>query len=278
MGMRANHTRHRHKFRQKLEISPKNQYHARSARKGIGSLLMTKRPILAGLIAAFAVSAAWADSWSDIQTDHALGLYRELDDAIAPGLGSKLSPEAVPPFRKPPAVAAIRKLDIPVVTAPSYDKRQAATFNKLIAKVAREQKVDPQLLHSIITVESGYDPEALSPKGAQGLMQLMPQTAARFGASNPADPLENLRAGARYLRFLLTEFKHDMPLVIAAYNAGEGSVSKYRNSIPPYPETRMYVAKVLASYEKRTGQNLLLAAPATPNGRVRVTLSADTPL
>ncbi|MDC7716214.1 lytic transglycosylase domain-containing protein [Vogesella sp. DC21W] len=241
---------------------------------------MTIRPILAGLIAFATLPAAWADSWSDIQTDHALGLYRELDDAIAPGLGTKLNPEAVPPFRKPPAVKAIKALDIPVVKAPSVDARQAATFNKLIAKVAREQKVDPQLLHAIIAVESGYDPEALSPKGAQGLMQLMPQTAARFGASNPADPLDNLRAGARYVRFLLTAFKHDMPLVIAAYNAGEGSVSKYRNSIPPYPETRMYVAKVLASYEKRTGQSLLLAstATATVGGRVRVTFPADTPL
>jgi hypothetical protein len=86
------------------------------------------------------------------------------------------------------------------------------------------------------------------------------------------------RAGARYVRFLLTEFKQDMPLVIAAYNAGEGSVSKYRNSIPPYPETRMYVAKVLASYEKRTGQSLLQAGAVTVGGRVRVTFPADTPL
>ena len=238
---------------------------------------MTIRPLLAGLVALAVLPAAFADGWSSLHSDYTAGLYRELDDAITPGLGPTVSQDAPPPFRNPPAVTPVKTLDIPAVKAPSYDKRQAAIFNKLIVKTAREHKLDPQLLHAIVTVESGYNPEAVSPKGAQGLMQLMPATAARFGASDPADPQDNLRAGARYLRFLLGLFKQDMPLVLAAYNAGEGSVSKFRNTIPPYRETREYVAKVMASYQKRTGQSLL-PVQHRQDGRVHLTLPAATPL
>lgn len=173
-----------------------------------------------------------------------------LRDAVAPGLGATISLDSMPqpplipaelPPRQPAATPQLRGNNLP-----------PKKLRPLIQQVAREQQLDPQLLHAVIAVESGYDSEARSPKGAQGLMQLMPDTAARFGVRDAFDPLQNIRGGARYLRWLQGQFKQDLHLVIAAYNAGEGAVSRYRNTIPPYPETRDYVNKVLARY--RAGQ------------------------
>lgn len=204
--------------------------------------------------------------------------YEFMSDAILPALGATMSMDELPAAPRPAVQTGIQgKTVLPGVKAPSYNKLQAASYNKLINQVAREHKLDPQLLHAIVTVESGYNPVAASPKGAQGLMQLMPDTAARFGVSNPSDPLQSLRGGARYLRFLQSHFKQDMTLVIAAYNAGEGAVGKYRNTIPPYPETREYVAKVLASYQMRTGQPLVQTAPDTAK-RVHITPPPVLPL
>jgi soluble lytic murein transglycosylase-like protein len=109
--------------------------------------------------------------------------------------------------------------------------------------------LEPALLHAVISAESGYDPQARSPKGAWGLMQLMPNTTQRFGVSDAADPTANLQGGARYLRWLLDLFK-DSRLALAAYNAGEGAVQRYGHTIPPYPETRTYVRRVLEFYQQ----------------------------
>jgi soluble lytic murein transglycosylase-like protein len=117
-----------------------------------------------------------------------------------------------------------------------------------IEQVARKYGLDPKLLHAVIRAESAYDPTAVSPKGAVGLMQLMPDTAARYGAYDRYDPFLNLEAGARYLRDLLSAFG-DVKLAVAAYNAGEGAVRKYGNRIPPYFETQAYVSRVLKFYE-----------------------------
>lgn len=124
-------------------------------------------------------------------------------------------------------------------------------YDDLIAQTADEYRLDRHLLHSIIAVESGFNPAAVSPKGAIGLMQVMPQTGRRFGIDNLTDPRQNLAAGARYLRALYSQFNANLPLVIAAYNAGEGAVQKYRNTVPPYTETQDYVARVLATYQRR---------------------------
>jgi soluble lytic murein transglycosylase-like protein len=124
-----------------------------------------------------------------------------------------------------------------------------AQFAPLIVKVARETNLDPSLLHAIITVESGYNAQAKSPAGAIGLMQLIPDTAARFGVKDIWDPLDNLRGGARYLRFLLAMFKDNLELVLAAYNAGEGAVQQAGNKIPNYAETKAYVPSVLTQYQ-----------------------------
>ncbi len=121
----------------------------------------------------------------------------------------------------------------------------------MIGTAASRLGVDPALVEAIIAIESDFNPRAISPKGAIGLMQLMPQTASRYGVSDPFDPQENLTGGIRYLRDLLRRFGGDLPQALAAYNAGETAVSMYRG-LPPYGETREYVQKVLARY--RPGQ------------------------
>lgn len=123
-------------------------------------------------------------------------------------------------------------------------------YADMITRVAREQKLDPALLHAVVTVESAYNAQAVSPKGATGLMQLMPDTGKRYGVTNLMDPLQNLRAGARYLRDLLALFNNNLGLVIAAYNAGEGAVIRAGHAIPPFRETRAYVPRVLQYYER----------------------------
>jgi len=120
-----------------------------------------------------------------------------------------------------------------------------AELKRLVADVAAEVQISPNLLHAVIAAESAYNPRALSPKGAVGLMQLMPATAARFGAQDPYVARQNVRAGASYLKWLMARFRDDMELVLAAYNAGEQAVLKAGNRIPPYPETQAYVPRVL---------------------------------
>lgn len=117
-------------------------------------------------------------------------------------------------------------------------------FDDLIRSVAAQHGIDPSLVRAVMHAESGFNPRAVSPKGASGLMQLMPATASRFGVSDIFDPYENVRGGVAYLRFLLDLFKGDVRLAVAAYNAGEGAVQKF-GGIPPYDETITYVARVM---------------------------------
>lgn len=123
-------------------------------------------------------------------------------------------------------------------------------YTPLVEEAASQNKLDPSLLHAVILAESGYNPRAVSRKGAMGLMQLMPDTASRYGVSDAFDPAQNVHAGARYLGDLLQLFNQDLNLALAAYNAGEKSVIKYGNHIPPYRETVAYVPKVLDTYRK----------------------------
>jgi soluble lytic murein transglycosylase-like protein len=123
---------------------------------------------------------------------------------------------------------------------------QAPVFS-LIQRLAQQYSVDPHLVRAIITVESNFDAHAVSRAGAQGLMQLMPDTAARYRVEDPFDPHANIEGGIRYLRDLLRLFPSDLRHVLAAYNAGEGAVQQY-GGIPPYPETQRYVERVLALY------------------------------
>jgi len=123
-----------------------------------------------------------------------------------------------------------------------------ATVDGFIVDSGRRNSVDPLLLYAIMHQESTFKPRAISPKGARGLMQLMPGTALRFGVTNIFDPRQNIEGGARYMRFLLDRFGGDIPLALAGYNAGEGAVMKYGNNIPPYAETREYVRRISRRY------------------------------
>ena len=124
---------------------------------------------------------------------------------------------------------------------------RAAAFEPLIAEHAAANGVHPDLVRAVIQAESAFDPRARSNKGAMGLMQLMPATAAEYNVLDAFDPAQNIRAGVAYLRSLLTRFSNNVELALAAYNAGPGAVKKYGDKVPPYRETRDYVAKIKAS-------------------------------
>lgn len=144
---------------------------------------------------------------------------------------AEVVPRQVRPISVPPRVVEPRR------QAPLSD------LDAFIEEVARRYDLDPLLVRAVIEVESGYNPWAVSPKGATGLMQLMPETARRLGVRNSFDPWENIEGGVRYLKYLLTLFNGDKRLALAAYNAGEGAVVRY-GDIPPYPETTEYVYRV----------------------------------
>lgn len=136
-------------------------------------------------------------------------------------------------------------------------------FAPLVRREARTFHVDPRLVDAVIRVESGYNPRALSPKGAMGLMQLIPATAERFGVQNPFDPAQNVAGGVTYLRYLLDLFHGSVPLSVAAYNAGEHSVLR-AGKIPAIPETQNYVRKVTALYQMPKQTSTAPRAPAAP--------------
>jgi len=131
--------------------------------------------------------------------------------------------------------------------------RNPAEFDKIINSCSSEFGVDRSLVKAVIHAESGYNPNAVSSKGAAGLMQLMPATAQDLRVADSFNPSDNIRGGVRYLRFLLDTFKGDVTLALAAYNAGLGNVAKH-GGIPPYEETRNYVSKVL-SYQRNYASN-----------------------
>jgi hypothetical protein len=131
-----------------------------------------------------------------------------------------------------------------------------AALHAAVDQVAAANEVPPELVQSVIRTESNFNPNAVSPKGARGLMQLIPSTAHRFGVADASNPLQNLQGGTKYLKYLLGLYHGDYTLALAAYNAGEQSVARYKG-VPPYPETRKYVVQV----EKRLEQNRPLQAP-----------------
>jgi soluble lytic murein transglycosylase-like protein len=132
---------------------------------------------------------------------------------------------------------------------------RAGQYDPIIEKAAASNAVEPDLLRAVIVVESGFNARAVSKKGAVGLMQLMPETARRYGASDRYDPRQNVHAGARYLRSLMDRYDQDLELALAAYNAGEEAVDRYGGQIPPYRETQAYVPRVLRVYQTLLGQS-----------------------
>jgi soluble lytic murein transglycosylase-like protein len=140
-------------------------------------------------------------------------------------------------------------------------------YASLIASEARESHLDPMLVHAVIAIESAYDPRARSRKGAIGLMQLMPETARRYGATDPWPAEINVRAGTRYLSDLLSGFGGDVELALAAYNAGEAAVIRYGRRIPPFAETRAYVPRVLRKYAELRAQSGVAISPTARRKR-----------
>jgi soluble lytic murein transglycosylase-like protein len=162
--------------------------------------------------------------------------------------------EYVPPPPAPP----------PPPAAPAEPSDRALTAQEIITRAAVKAGIPPEILHSVAKAESGYHTNAISPKGAIGLMQLMPKTAAALNA-DPYDPKQNAEAGAEYLAQLLEKYKndpHQVSKAVAAYNAGPGAVDRYKG-VPPYRETVKYVNRVINDYNKQTAKKQPLPAPGT---------------
>lgn len=195
-----------------------------------------RRGALAGLLAMTAAPVAHAQ------------VYAVLDAHGRLQVASEPSPGALafdPHRRLPPPKAAAPPATQAAGRAPLQPPAQ---WRALLQQVSREQGVELSLLHAVIQVESGYNPRARSPAGALGMMQVIPSTGKRFGATDLYDPLQNLRAGATYLAWLQQRFNGDLRLILAAYNAGEGAVQRHGQRVPPYSETQQYVQRVSALY------------------------------
>ena len=132
--------------------------------------------------------------------------------------------------------------------APVVSGGGGADIDRLVTEAARRHGLDPALVRAVVAVESGFQPAAVSPKGARGLMQLMPATARELGVADPLDPAANVDGGSKYLSRLLALYEGDLTKALAAYNAGMGAVARHRG-VPPYAETRRYVEKVLGQYQ-----------------------------
>jgi hypothetical protein len=149
---------------------------------------------------------------------------------------------------------------------------------RLIDRIASEQGVEDSLVHSVIRAESNYNPRAVSPKGAQGMMQLIPSTAKRFGVNNAFDVRENVLGGVKYLKFLLDYYNNDYVRAIAAYNAGEGAVDKYKG-VPPFSETREYLYRVAQNLKtaraRHTAPVQTAGASAETYRRIETSVGSD---
>ncbi|MEJ2188294.1 MAG: lytic transglycosylase domain-containing protein [Acidobacteriota bacterium] len=148
------------------------------------------------------------------------------------------------------AVAAVHAGGARVEDHGASRQENALDLHQLVRDVSEEHGLDPRLVDALIRVESSYDPGAVSHRGAMGLMQLMPETARRMRIDDPFDPEQNVRAGVREISRLVDRYAGDLPLALAAYNAGEGAVARY-GGVPPYEETRSYVVKILTIYNGR---------------------------
>jgi len=179
-----------------------------------------------------------------------------------PGFGASVyvhvDEEGIAHFTDAPTKSYFRLL--PAFGLPKDVDLTHGQYADLINALAVEHGVDPVLVKAIIRTESNFDQHAVSRKGARGLMQLMPGTAHRFTVSNPFDPAENIRGGVAYLKYLQELFPGQLSLVIAAYNAGENAVLRH-NAVPPYPETREYVKRVLRYYGRRADRLFVSARP-----------------
>ena len=174
----------------------------------------------------------------------------------------------------------VNRTDLPGQKTRSATPDASNPYLPLIHESARRFNLDADLVKAVIQVESSFNPRAVSSKGCIGLMQLHPDTATRFGVRDAFDPEQNIRGGAQYLRFLTDHFKGNLPLVLAAYNAGENAVIRHEG-IPPYPETQRYVRKVTTLYEsfkplsERSDSTRPLTRVVLPNGSILFTTDGN---
>ncbi len=194
--------------------------------------------VLAALL--FFSALTWAD------------LYGYVDENGRAHMSTTQIDERYKLFQRSAAKPADKKQIVVVVEPkmPKVSKRTFQLYNKQILKVAKKYGIDPALVHAVILAESQYNADAISRRGAVGLMQLMPGTAERYKVSDSFDANQNIRGGAQYLRDLIKMFDGDLELAVAAYNAGEGAVIRAGYKIPPYSETKKYVPKVMSFYRK----------------------------
>jgi len=183
-------------------------------------------------------------------------------------------------------IAAVEPVATAAAASPSAAKTTSNAVDhqldlrELVREISRERGLDPRLVDALVRVESGYNPRAESRKGAPGLMQLMPATASRLDVDDPFDPEQNVRGGVRELDRLIDRYSGNLQLALAAYNAGEGAVEKYRG-IPPYRETRDYVARIMSLYTGKpyrvSGGRLISPVKMTrdPNGRTVITNTGE---
>lgn len=192
------------------------------------------------------------------------GISGQIADRNAPGPGERISGSPLPSYSAPSPPEAVGGDPLPTESA-SADNPSPKSFREVtdgvpalptdysghIENISRKYGIHPDLIWAVIKAESNFNPLAISPKGAQGLMQLMPATARSQGVNNPFDPYQNIEAGARHLRNLLSHYKGDLTLALAAYNAGKEKV-RHHGGVPPYRETRDYIQRV-SKYLKGSG-------------------------
>jgi len=188
----------------------------------------------------------------EIPTDQIDHFESEPDPPPAPS-----QPENTQPAEPPPESAAPARIALaPQSQTPIVDRE---SLNLMVNGAGQRHQIDPDFINSVIRAESGFNNRAVSKKGAQGLMQLMPGTASQLGVSNAFDPNANVDGGTKYLRELLEKYNYDVPKALAAYNAGPGRVDRYRG-VPPYSETQAYVARIIRDYNrKKLAENPSLA-------------------
>ena len=178
--------------------------------------------------------AALAAFWP-AQADAQIYAWRDANGTLV------LSDRAI---ERPTTVYTVEGAPSYVSTTPAESPSARERYEPIVVEHANRHSLRPELVRAVIQVESGYNPRARSPKGAMGLMQLMPETARLLGVQRPYDPEDNIRGGTRYLRLLLDKYQGNEELALAAYNAGSGAVDRHGKRIPPFKETRDYVKKV----------------------------------
>jgi hypothetical protein len=242
-------------------------------------------PVIVGLAIAGFTTAAAAEVWGYVDADGMAHVATEkLDDRYQLFFkGHAGADNAV----RPPAAADLEQLRSTAIYRRMVDHPNIQRYQPLIERNAKARGLDAALVKAVIAVESAFEPTAISAKGALGLMQVMPDTAIRYGVAPDAkrtvaqkllDPDINVRVGTTYLRDLLMLFANDLDLALAAYNAGEQSVARFANRIPPFPETREYVSLVRQFYElyrpsqaARSGARIRVPLPgaSAPAGEAR---------